>query len=160
LDSNEEPYAAVNAYARSISLLSEIMEGVRGGEEESKGGNRRCSKPSQRGVVAREDEVRRLRSIVSYSTLKVISDINIYLSMIRMLNAWKYSATFSASLFPWSMCRCRISLIPPNPLLQFHTLALIQRLNHKRLDKRSLHSCLLQTRKIHRVALSTLVMPW
>lgn len=65
LDSDEEPFAAVNAYARSISLLSEVMERVRVGDEPSEGGSSR-RRPRQRSVVAREDEVQRLRSIVSY----------------------------------------------------------------------------------------------
>ena len=64
LDStNDDPYAAVVAYGKSVALLSEVMERViRGGDstepQKRKNGRRRS-------VVAQEEEVRRLRSIVS-----------------------------------------------------------------------------------------------
>lgn len=61
LDStNEDPEAAVNAYAQSVALLSEVMERVRRGEDstESRRGRRR------RSVAAQEEEVRRLQNIV------------------------------------------------------------------------------------------------
>jgi hypothetical protein len=63
LDStNDDPYAAVVAYGKSVALLSEVMERViRGGDstepQKRKNGRRRS-------VVAQEEEVRRLRSIV------------------------------------------------------------------------------------------------
>ncbi|KAF9454899.1 hypothetical protein P691DRAFT_715854 [Macrolepiota fuliginosa MF-IS2] len=60
LDStNEDPEAAVNAYAQSVALLSEVMERVRRGEDstESRRGKRR------RSVAAQEEEVRRLQNI-------------------------------------------------------------------------------------------------
>jgi hypothetical protein len=57
---NEDPEAAVNAYALSVALLSEVMERVRRGEDstESRRGRRR------RSVAAQEEEVRRLQTIV------------------------------------------------------------------------------------------------
>jgi hypothetical protein len=62
LDStNEDPEAAVQAYAQSVALLSEVMERVRRGEDttDSRRGRRR------RSVAAQEEEVRRLQNIVS-----------------------------------------------------------------------------------------------
>ncbi|KAF7310690.1 hypothetical protein HMN09_00611900 [Mycena chlorophos] len=64
LDStNEEPEAAVIAYARSVALLSEVMERVRRGEDSTE--RRRNGRP--RSAVAQEEEVRRLQNIVPYS---------------------------------------------------------------------------------------------
>ncbi len=60
LDSaNEDPQAAVQAYARSVTLLNEVMERVRRGEDstESRRSHRR------RSVAAQEEEVRRLQNI-------------------------------------------------------------------------------------------------
>ena len=61
LDStNDDPYAAVVAYGRSVALLSEVMERVvRGDSDSSKRKNGR-----RRSVVAQEEEVKRLRTIV------------------------------------------------------------------------------------------------
>ncbi|KAF7319970.1 hypothetical protein MKEN_00780900 [Mycena kentingensis (nom. inval.)] len=60
LDStNEEPEAAVIAYARSVALLSEVMERVRRGEDSTE--RRRNGRP--RSAVAQEEEVRRLQNI-------------------------------------------------------------------------------------------------
>jgi hypothetical protein len=62
LDStNDNPEAAVQAYARSVALLSEVMERVRRGEDSTTDGRRR----RRRSVAAQEDEIRRLQSIVS-----------------------------------------------------------------------------------------------
>lgn len=64
LDStNDDPYAAVAAYGRSVSLLSEVMERVMRGEDTTESHRRRNGR--RRSVVAQEEEVRRLRSIVS-----------------------------------------------------------------------------------------------
>lgn len=61
LDStNDNPEAAVQAYARSVALLSEVMDRVRRGEDSTDGRRRR-----RRSVAAQEDEIRRLQSIVS-----------------------------------------------------------------------------------------------
>jgi hypothetical protein len=63
LDStNEDPEAAVQAYAQSVALLSEVMERVRRGEDSTE--SRRGHRP--RSVAAQEEEVRRLQNIVSY----------------------------------------------------------------------------------------------
>jgi hypothetical protein len=64
LDStNDDPYAAVMAYGRSVALLSEVMERVRRGEDSTESHKRRNGR--RRSVVAQEEEVRRLKSIVS-----------------------------------------------------------------------------------------------
>jgi hypothetical protein len=62
LDStNDDPVAAVNAYAQSVALLSEVMERVRNGEDSTESHRRR----QRRSVSAQENEVRRLQNIVS-----------------------------------------------------------------------------------------------
>lgn len=62
LDStNEDPEAAVHAYARSVALLSAVMERVRNGEETTDSHRRR----RRRSVAAQEEEIRRLQNIVS-----------------------------------------------------------------------------------------------
>ena len=64
LDStNDDPYAAVVAYGKSVALLSEVMERVIRGEDSTESHRRRNGR--RRSVVAQEEEVRRLRSIVS-----------------------------------------------------------------------------------------------
>ncbi|KAF8912860.1 hypothetical protein CPB84DRAFT_1759692 [Gymnopilus junonius] len=61
LDStNDNPEAAVNAYAQSVALLSEVMERVRNGEDSTSDGPRRRRR---RSVAAQEEEVRRLQNI-------------------------------------------------------------------------------------------------
>lgn len=63
LDStNDNPYAAVMAYGRSVALLSEVMERVRRGEDSTE---HRRRNGRRRSVVAQEEEVRRLQNIVS-----------------------------------------------------------------------------------------------
>ncbi len=62
LDSmNEDPEAAVQAYAQSVALLSAVMERVRNGEDTTESRRRR-----RRSVAAQEEEIRRLQNIVSY----------------------------------------------------------------------------------------------
>lgn len=62
LDStNDDPHAAVLAYGRSVALLSEVMERVRRGEDTTE---RTKRNGRRRSVVAQEEEVRRLKSIV------------------------------------------------------------------------------------------------
>ena len=64
LDStNDDPYGAVMAYAKSVALLSEVMERVMRGEDSTESTRRRNGR--RRSVVAQEEEVRRLKSIVS-----------------------------------------------------------------------------------------------
>ncbi|CAA7266627.1 unnamed protein product [Cyclocybe aegerita] len=61
LDStNDNPEAAVNAYAQSVALLSEVMERVRNGEDSTSDSHRRRRR---RSVAAQEEEVRRLQNI-------------------------------------------------------------------------------------------------
>ena len=63
LDStNDNPVAAVNAYAQSVALLSEVMERVRNGEDSTESNRRR----QHRSISAQEKEVRRLQNIVSW----------------------------------------------------------------------------------------------
>ncbi|KAI0757168.1 hypothetical protein C8Q80DRAFT_1090537 [Daedaleopsis nitida] len=62
LDStNDDPYGAVMAYAKSVALLSEVMERVMRGEDSTETSRRRNGR--RRSVVAQEEEVRRLKSI-------------------------------------------------------------------------------------------------
>ncbi|KAI0785992.1 hypothetical protein C8Q75DRAFT_721701 [Abortiporus biennis] len=61
LDStNNDPYGAVQAYGKSVALLSEVMERVMRGEDSTEGKKRNGRR---RSVVAQEEEVRRLKSI-------------------------------------------------------------------------------------------------
>ena len=63
LDStNDNPVAAVNAYAQSVALLSEVMERVRNGEDSTESNRRR----QRRSISAQEKEVRRLQNIVRW----------------------------------------------------------------------------------------------
>jgi hypothetical protein len=57
---NDNPEAAVQAYGRSVALLSEVMERVRRGEESTESHRRR----RRRSVAAQEEEIRRLQNIV------------------------------------------------------------------------------------------------
>jgi hypothetical protein len=67
LDStNNDPFGAVIAYGRSVALLSEVMERVRRGEDGTESSQKRRN-GRRRSVVAQEEEVRRLKSIVSGS---------------------------------------------------------------------------------------------
>lgn len=62
LDStNEDPEAAVHAYAQSVALLSAVMDRVRNGEDTTDSHRRR----RRRSVAAQEEEIRRLQNIVS-----------------------------------------------------------------------------------------------
>ncbi|RPD63115.1 hypothetical protein L226DRAFT_451220 [Lentinus tigrinus ALCF2SS1-7] len=62
LDStNDDPHGAVMAYAKSVALLSEVMERVMRGEDSTESSRRRNGR--RRSVVAQEEEVRRLKSI-------------------------------------------------------------------------------------------------
>ncbi|KAF8167904.1 hypothetical protein B0H34DRAFT_854752 [Crassisporium funariophilum] len=62
LDStNDNPEAAVNAYAQSVALLSEVMERVRNGEDSTTDSSHRRRR--RRSVTAQEEEVRRLQKI-------------------------------------------------------------------------------------------------
>lgn len=63
LDStNDDPYAAIQAYGQSVALLNEVMEGIMRREESN---DHRRRNGRRRSIVAQEEEVRRLRSIVS-----------------------------------------------------------------------------------------------
>ena len=65
LDStNVDPYGAVIAYGQSVALLSDVMERVRRGEDSTETSSRRRN-GRRRSVIAQEEEVRRLKSIVS-----------------------------------------------------------------------------------------------
>lgn len=65
LDStNDDPYGAIVAYGKSVTLLHEVMERVLRGEDGSDNSHRRHS-GRRRSIVAQEEEVRRLKSIVS-----------------------------------------------------------------------------------------------
>lgn len=71
LDStNDNPHAAVAAYGQSVALLSEVMERVRRGEDSTESHRKRNGR--RRSVVAQEEEVRRLKSIVSDDFMRLI----------------------------------------------------------------------------------------
>ncbi|GJJ09403.1 hypothetical protein Clacol_003625 [Clathrus columnatus] len=75
LDStNDDPIGAIRAYSRSVALLNEVMERVMRGEDDS-GRGRHFGRP--RSMVAREEEVRRLRSIhdTYADRMNILSDI-------------------------------------------------------------------------------------
>jgi hypothetical protein len=55
----DDPHGAIVAYARSVALLSQVMQRVMAGKDSTETGLGR-----RRSVVAREEEIRRLRSIV------------------------------------------------------------------------------------------------
>lgn len=57
---NDNPEAAVQAYGRSVALLSEVMERVRRGEDSTD----HHRKHRRRSVAAQEEEIRRLQNIV------------------------------------------------------------------------------------------------
>lgn len=62
LDStNDDPRGAIEAYGRSVALLNEVMERVMRGEDT---GEHRRKNGRRRSIVAQEEEVRRLKSIV------------------------------------------------------------------------------------------------
>ena len=63
LDStNDDPRGAIKAYGQSVTLLNEVMERVMRGEDT---GEHRRKNGRRRSIVAQEEEVRRLKSIVS-----------------------------------------------------------------------------------------------
>ena len=70
---SEDPHGAVKAYAKSVRLLREVMERVMRGEDSpSTSSSTRASEADdqkpigrRRSVVAKEEEVRRLKAIVS-----------------------------------------------------------------------------------------------
>jgi CHASE3 domain sensor protein len=71
LDStNDNPLAAVNAYAQSVALLSGVMERVRNGEDSTTDSHRRRRR---RSVAAQEEEVRRLQNIVSTTSIRILA---------------------------------------------------------------------------------------
>ncbi|KAF5336929.1 hypothetical protein D9611_003366 [Ephemerocybe angulata] len=88
LDStNDNPEAAVQAYARSVALLSEVMERVRRGEDSTESRRRR-----RRSVAAQEDEIRRLQNIHD-----TYADRMNILSIIYSIPAVPYSTPASYS---------------------------------------------------------------
>lgn len=68
------PQAAVGAYARSVVLLREVMNRVSSGESASSGSSRSTS----RSLTPRDEEVRRLKSIVRHSKLIEATIANFY----------------------------------------------------------------------------------
>lgn len=73
---NDDPIGAIRAYSRSVALLNEVMERVMRGEDSndaSKGG-RHGGRP--RSAIAKEEEVRRLKSIVRFFLFMWISPVS------------------------------------------------------------------------------------
>lgn len=89
LDStNDNPEAAVSAYAQSVALLSEVMERVRRGEDSNDSRRRQ----RRRSVAAQEEEVRRLQNIHD-----TYADRMNILSLIYSIPAVPYSTTSTYS---------------------------------------------------------------
>ena len=66
LDStNDDPHGAIMAYGQSVALLNEVMERVMRGEDS---GESRRRNGRRRSIVAQEEEVKRLKSIVRPET--------------------------------------------------------------------------------------------
>ena len=82
LDStNDNPVAAVNAYAQSVALLSEVMERVRNGEDSTESNRRR----QRRSISAQEKEVRRLQNIVSRFFHRDLNNLRLPASIFSMI---------------------------------------------------------------------------
>ncbi|KAF8078410.1 hypothetical protein FPV67DRAFT_1615832 [Lyophyllum atratum] len=100
LDSlNDNPEAAVEAYGRSVALLSEVMERVRRGEDSTESSHRRRRR---RSVAAQEEEVRRLQNIHdTYADRMNILSIIYSIPTVPYSSPTMYSAlTESASISP------------------------------------------------------------
>lgn len=70
LDStNDDPHGAIMAYGQSVALLNEVMERVMRGEDS---GESRRRNGRRRSIVAQEEEVKRLKSIVRRFDLYII----------------------------------------------------------------------------------------
>lgn len=70
LDStNDDPHGAIMAYGQSVALLNEVMERVMRGEDS---GESRRRNGRRRSIVAQEEEVQRLKSIVRYHRIQKI----------------------------------------------------------------------------------------
>ena len=105
LDSDaEDPYAAVVAYSQSVRLLGEVMDRVMIGEGTENTSSRSSSAP----LNAREEEVRRLRSIVSTLILSLPHRLTCLFSTIHTPSGWRFSATFT-TYHP------RETILPPRP---------------------------------------------
>ncbi|KAF8587370.1 hypothetical protein K439DRAFT_1407789 [Ramaria rubella] len=74
---NDDPIGAIHAYSRSVALLSEVMERVMRGEDGNDSGRDRRRGGRRRSVVAKEEEVRRLKSIhdTYADRMNILSDI-------------------------------------------------------------------------------------
>lgn len=72
--SNVDPYAAVVAYGQSVALLSQVMERVMRGEDSTE--SHRKQNGRRRSVVAQEEEVRRLKAIVSLSWIANLGHVS------------------------------------------------------------------------------------
>ncbi|KAF8527838.1 hypothetical protein BU17DRAFT_38799 [Hysterangium stoloniferum] len=74
---NDDPLGAIQAYARSVALLSEVMERVIRGEDANDSSRDRRRGGRRRSVAAREEEVRRLKSIhdTYADRMNILSDI-------------------------------------------------------------------------------------
>ncbi|OAX44822.1 hypothetical protein K503DRAFT_6757 [Rhizopogon vinicolor AM-OR11-026] len=96
LDStNDDPHAAVLAYGRSVALLSEVMERVRRGEDTTE---RTKRNGRRRSVVAQEEEVRRLKSILD---IQYTSHTSFPIFCLRTLHIHGVHTT-PISIFPFT----------------------------------------------------------
>lgn len=108
LDStNDNPVAAVNAYAQSVALLSEVMERVRNGEDSTESNRRR----QRRSISAQEKEVRRLQNIVRWfsSRLEQLhSPVSILARYLRRSNEYfEHHLQHSCSTLPYNISLCQ-----------------------------------------------------
>ncbi|KAG7099421.1 hypothetical protein E1B28_001273 [Marasmius oreades] len=97
LDStNDNPELAVQAYGKSVALLSEVMERVRRGEDSTEVGSRKRN-GRRRSVVAQEEEVRRLQTIHdTYADRMNILSIIYSIPPLPYSSSSIYSATFNS----------------------------------------------------------------
>ncbi|KAJ8084237.1 hypothetical protein PM082_003004 [Marasmius tenuissimus] len=97
LDStNDNPELAVQAYGKSVALLSEVMERVRRGEDSTEVSSRRRN-GRRRSVVAQEEEIRRLQNIHdTYADRMNILSIIYSIPPMPYSSSTIYSLTFNS----------------------------------------------------------------
>ncbi|KAK7058775.1 hypothetical protein VNI00_001399 [Paramarasmius palmivorus] len=98
LDStNDNPELAVQAYGKSVALLSEVMERVRRGEDSTEiSGRKRNGR--RRSVVAQEEEIRRLQNIHdTYADRMNILSIIYSIPPMPYTSSSIYSAAFNSN---------------------------------------------------------------
>lgn len=114
--SGEEPLAAIAAYGKSVALLNEVMERVMRGE----GAERRRAGVRRRSDAAREDEVRRLKSIVGPTVLSIYSlrSLTFLSSTTRTQTEWRSFRLYTTWILPATarLARPHQTALRPHPL--------------------------------------------